>query len=396
MKREISSPSLDLTRNDSGVEGAKPRLILLGGFLGAGKTTLIGALAQELQVRGLRVGLITNDQGQGLLDTDSARLHARDAADVREISGGCFCCRLEDLVGALEALHGAQAPDVILAEPVGSCTDLMATVILPLQKIYRMPLLISPLSVTLDARRALTALGGKRSARDFHRDVGYVYRKQMEEAEWLIVNKWDLLDDEARTDLLGRLEEKFSQKRVFHCSAKSGDGLGELISALLTSASAPVQLMDVDYQRYAEGEALLGWVNSRAQCHPAAPDQCLPDLGLWLLALGESIIQRLDAAGFEIGHFKMSLTDHERRYRVHQVISGEVMQIEMDQSTACEIAPGACELMINLRAEGAASLMQQMVEDAVASQSVLHVKFNEQAAFQPEKPQPTHRISHLG
>jgi G3E family GTPase len=220
VKLENTFSALDVRREKISPVQQNPRLILLGGFLGAGKTTLIGTVSRKLQERGSRVGLITNDQGRGLLDTASAQLHAKATADVKEISGGCFCCRLEELVVALEALQRDQRPDVILAEPVGSCTDLMATVILPLQTIYHAPLTITPLSVTLDARRVLTALGGKRNARDFHRDVGYIYRKQMEEAEWLIVNKWDLLDEEDRTDLMTRLQKSYPNKLVFQCSAK--------------------------------------------------------------------------------------------------------------------------------------------------------------------------------
>ncbi len=49
------------------------RFLLIGGFLGAGKTTLIGELTRKLEGEGRKVALITNDQGQGLMDTASAR-----------------------------------------------------------------------------------------------------------------------------------------------------------------------------------------------------------------------------------------------------------------------------------------------------------------------------------
>ena len=47
----------------------KTRYIMVGGFLGAGKTTAILNVAETLRRRGLRVGLITNDQSYGLVDT---------------------------------------------------------------------------------------------------------------------------------------------------------------------------------------------------------------------------------------------------------------------------------------------------------------------------------------
>src|SRR5689334_18219064 len=109
------------------------RYIMIGGFLGAGKTTAVAQLAAKLHAQGLRVGLITNDQGNGLVDTSVLR--ARGFA-TEEIPGGCFCCRFNSLLDAARKLTAASRPDVFIAEPVGSCTDLVATVTYPLRRIY--------------------------------------------------------------------------------------------------------------------------------------------------------------------------------------------------------------------------------------------------------------------
>ena len=45
------------------------RYIMVGGFLGAGKTTAILRMAERCTASGRRVGLITNDQSVGLVDT---------------------------------------------------------------------------------------------------------------------------------------------------------------------------------------------------------------------------------------------------------------------------------------------------------------------------------------
>ena len=66
------------------------RLIIVGGFLGAGKTTLLLQAARHLTRANYRVGLITNNKGEGLVDTALAKHH--DVA-VTEVAGGCFCCR---------------------------------------------------------------------------------------------------------------------------------------------------------------------------------------------------------------------------------------------------------------------------------------------------------------
>ena len=63
------------------------RLIITGGFLGAGKTTLIWDVAQRLMAKGLRVGLITNDQAPELVDS---RLLKQANLQVEEVAGSCF------------------------------------------------------------------------------------------------------------------------------------------------------------------------------------------------------------------------------------------------------------------------------------------------------------------
>src|ERR1700742_2314421 len=93
-----------------------PRYIMVGGFLGAGKTTALGKLARHLSAQGLRVGLITNDQAGGVGGT---KLLRSQGFATEEIAGGCFCCRFNTLVDAAAKLSDANKPDVFIAEPVG-------------------------------------------------------------------------------------------------------------------------------------------------------------------------------------------------------------------------------------------------------------------------------------
>ena len=104
------------------------RFVMVGGFLGAGKTTTLARLARHYLARGQRVGLVTNDQAQDLVDTNSLRAQG---FPVQEVPGACFCCRFDDLMDRVQELQESERPDVILAEPVGSCTDLVATVVQP-------------------------------------------------------------------------------------------------------------------------------------------------------------------------------------------------------------------------------------------------------------------------
>src|SRR5438094_7277348 len=161
----------------------KSRYLMIGGFLGAGKTTSVVRLAERLTKQGLRVGLITNDQGSELVDTKVLR--SRGFA-TEEIPGGCFCCRFNSLVDAANKLTAATRPDVFIAEPVGSCTDLVATVTYPLRRMYGDNFAIAPLSVLVDPVRAQRVLGLAEGGK-FSEKVLYIYRKQLEEADLIVV-----------------------------------------------------------------------------------------------------------------------------------------------------------------------------------------------------------------
>ncbi len=122
------------------------RFVMIGGFLGAGKTTTIARLARHYQAQGKRVGIVTNDQATDLVDTQLLR---SQGFEVGEVAGSCFCCNFDSLTDAAQNLERWERPDVILAEPVGSCTDLVATVIQPLKSLFQTKFDVAPYGVIL-------------------------------------------------------------------------------------------------------------------------------------------------------------------------------------------------------------------------------------------------------
>ena len=236
----------------------RARYVMIGGFLGAGKTTAVDRLARMLADRGLVVGLITNDQSTGLVDTALLRSHG---FEVEEIAGRCFCCRFDSLQEAAGRLSAATRPDVFLAEPVGSCTDLVATVSYPLRRIYGDRFVVAPLSVVVDPKRAARILGLVQG-RSFSDKVVYVYRKQLEEADLIVVNKCDAIEPKLQESLVAALCIEFPRAEVVCASAKEGDGLEPWLQRLLSTEGAFAPTMTVDYDTYAEGEARLGWLNA--------------------------------------------------------------------------------------------------------------------------------------
>lgn len=364
------------------------RYVMIGGFLGAGKTTAVAQLATALHGRGLRVGLITNDQGSGLVDTTVLR--ARGFA-TEEIPGGCFCCRFNSLVEAAEKLGATTRPDVFIAEPVGSCTDLVATVTYPLRRIYGERFTIAPLSVLLDPQRAQRVFG-LGEGRAFSEKVLYIYRKQLEEADLIVINKSDSVTAPELAQLREALGREFPQAEVLSASARNGDGLGAWFDHVMAQDQVARRAMDVDYAIYADGEALLGWLNATVQLSAAAEF----DANAVLERLARDIQTRLaGAAGGEVAHLKMTFSPDgglNDIAAVNLVRSDFVpeLSLRLDQGSA------AGQLIINLRAEAAPEALKDAVESALAGLAGhfpgVRPRLDHLEHFRPGKPQPTHRL----
>lgn len=80
----------------------RPWIVVVGGFLGSGKTSLILAAARLLEQRGVRCAVILNDQSDDLVDAHHAEAQGFHA---REVTGGCFCCRFSELISVIEHLQ---------------------------------------------------------------------------------------------------------------------------------------------------------------------------------------------------------------------------------------------------------------------------------------------------
>lgn len=91
-------------------------LVVIGGWLGAGKTTLVNALLRGAQ--GRRIAVLVNDFGEVSIDAD---LIEGAADEVLALAGGCICCSFgADLVGTLAKVAARRpAPDVVLVECSG-------------------------------------------------------------------------------------------------------------------------------------------------------------------------------------------------------------------------------------------------------------------------------------
>lgn len=364
---------------------APARYVMIGGFLGAGKTTSILRFASWLTQQGRRVGLVTNDQGGGLVDTTLASAHG---VPVEEITGGCFCCRFSSLVEAADALVRDTAPDVLIAEPVGSCTDLVATVSLPLEKLYGDRFTVAPVSVVVDPLRAERVLGLAAARLSEH--VCYIYRKQLEEAEIIVINKSDLVDEPRRERLRQALREVAPTAEVFECSAREGTGLEPWFERMMTGRSQAAAIAEIDYDRYADGEARLGWLNAEVRLQAAAGADF--DGNAALLELLSRVRESLGRSGHEIAHMKGTLAVEGDAY---ELAAANVVRTEdapvLSHRLADPVDVG--RLLLNLRAEADPDVLEQAVRQTFAGLGGLTAEILHLEHFRPGRPVPTHRLA---
>lgn len=363
---------------------------MIGGFLGAGKTTVIQRFAKYIDAQQKTVGLITNDQGAGLVDSAIGK---SNQFPVEEISGGCFCCRFNSLIDAARNLTAETRPDVLLAEPVGSCTDLVATVSLPLQQIYGADYRVAPLSVLIDPIRAARILGLEEGKR-FSDNVVYIYKKQLEEAEYIVINKIDLLEPSDREQLRLAIEKEFPDAKVFELSARTGEGCEAWFDTVLSAEMNSRRFLQIDYEKYGEGEALLGWLNATVHMESTTDDEF--DGNQLLVDLAKEIRSRLDAAGAEVAHLKMTLTPLGDPYEIAAI---NLVRGDSEPETSHRLYEllDDGELLLNIRAETAPETLESAakagLKQVITSQNELDMEITHLEHFRPGMPTPTHRIT---
>ncbi|MGD0040548.1 MAG: GTP-binding protein [Isosphaeraceae bacterium] len=175
---------------------------------------------------------------------------------VEQVAGACFCCHFDALTRSAAALEARSQPEVILAEPVGSCTDLVATVIRPLTKLYGDNSTLAPYGVLLKPECARLTLD--EDAGTLQSDAAYIFRKQLEEADYIAVNKVDSLA-ESEVDRLVELARKANPGvPVVPISARTGQGFDRLMELIDGPGQVAGRILDLDYDRYAREEAELG------------------------------------------------------------------------------------------------------------------------------------------
>lgn len=353
-------------------------LMLIGGFLGAGKTTLISRLAQKLKTEGKKTGLITNDQAPSLVDTVFL---AKDNDLVEEVSGSCFCCNYIGFIKSVEKL-AADGVNFILAEPVGSCADLSATILQPVKDLEKDKVRLLGFAALVDPERLETLLEGKDEL--LHPSAIYIMGKQLEEADIVVITKIDKFQKDFIETLIERTKKAFPRKPVVAVSSYTGAGIDELLKIAENIANPGSRVVDMDYDTYAEGEAVLGWLNMETTLSKKGED--------WKKFVGSllnAIAAECEKKSIPPTHIKLFIEGGTGA--IIGNLTGKKDTVTINGETP---HTDSVTLTLNARAQTSPENLQTMIENVLAGQLKADNVTSETRylnCLMPGRPNPTHR-----
>ncbi len=357
---------------------------MIGGFLGSGKTTAIISAAKVLIGQGLTVGVITNDQGKYLVDTHFMRLEDIPAV---EVNGGCFCCNYTDFDESLDKLVAQLKPDVVFAESVGSCADVVATVMRPLLQYRQQSAAQLSLSVFTDARLLRAYLDGQELP--FQDGVMYVFEKQIEEANLLIINKADLLKAAQLQALIAKVSQKYPDKIIIPQNSLTPQGVKPWLARLAEEDGFPLkqEALSINYQVYGAGEQVLAWYDGIYEL--GGDSACLV---AWVNKFIETVRQKLTEQSIPVGHLKLLVSDPQQHQKI-SLTSTSDGEAPPRMSNLGWQAP--LQLLVNARLECSQPEIMNLIGTALEETQDIYpaaLKILDEEAFHPGFPAPTHRL----
>ena len=237
----------------------KIRFMVVSGFLGAGKTTTMIALAEHMNKTFGETAIIANDLGANLVDTN---LTQTSGCTVAEIASGCICYQMDNTVDQIRRLRDKDGAVFVMSDIPGCGVGALDHVYHRLATDNADEFTLSPFTVVVDPER-LRMIMPERADINLPEELVYLLKLQLEEADLVVLNKADLLAPEDVERYVDFLHAACPDIPVLVISALERTGIEELAEFIATHETALKNFSVRNTQEFADAEAKLTWYNRR-------------------------------------------------------------------------------------------------------------------------------------
>ena len=280
------------------------KFAVFSGFLGAGKTTAMMALTKYYTDRFGKAAMISNDLGRGVNLADH-RLAQLRGVNASEMTDECICYQNENLADRLNAYYD-EGCELVISDIPGFGVGALEHVYHGLTEKFPGRYELAPFTVLVEPRTVEILRGGAGG------DLEYLYNTQLLEADLIVLNKCDLLDEAGRREALTWLRETYPQAQTIAISALREEGL-EALSLAMRDGRASMRRPDIGYGGKAFKAAMRRMSEYYLQYHAAV---CCNDFDgdRYLMDMALRIQADVRASGHEIPHLKLLAWEPEGDY----------------------------------------------------------------------------------
>ncbi len=333
---------------------------VFSGFLGAGKTTSMVALAREINRRGTnRAAIIANDLGAG--NIVDAEFCAAAGIETIPISGGCICYQHENLVDKMRKLV-SWGVDVIFSDIPGCGIGALDHVYLELEANEPGEFDLMPFICIVDPERIRMVMP-ENADLNLPEEMKFLLDAQMTEADLIILNKIDTITEEEKEERLNFIRGIYPQKKVMAMSARKGTGVAQVADYILTNrAEAVHREIGYESQKFIDAEMLLSWFNTRVYMEQREEKNI--DFNEVIGHIFEGIREGLKAKKSNVPHLKMFAADSVEELTDFFKASMLGIDYDVEYDRKLEKEYSALSLIINARCAADSQTMADIVADA--------------------------------
>ena len=335
------------------------KFVVFSGFLGSGKTTTMMALTRYYTAHHAKAAMISNDLGKGVTLADD-RLARLSGVNASQITDECICFCREILAERLNRSFD-DGCELVISDIPGFGVGALEHVYHGLSAEYPGRFELGPFTVLIEPGNAALLRSGPGG------DMTAILRAQLMEADLIVLNKCDLLEEAELEADKNWLKAQFPQTEVLAISAVTGEGLEELSQAL-KRGTASMNHPDIDY----EDQDLQKAMDQLTEYYlEYAAQVCCNDFDgtEYLSDIAHAVQAELQAGGYEVPHMKLLAWEPEGDFGKVDLLGVE-RPVEIPRSFERPCTDIA--VVLNANAACPAAVLDETITEAVKAVSRLY------------------------